>query len=57
MTKQTNNPVYKVLRDAGVPVTREQVEEYTKYKFMRDQYYRVISVVANQIYMERYANK
>jgi uncharacterized protein YehS (DUF1456 family) len=54
MSKINNNPVYKVLRDAGVQVTPEQVESYTKYKFMREQYYRVISQVATQIYMERY---
>ena len=50
-----NNPVYKVLHEAGVPVTREQVEAYTQYKFMREQYYRTIQVIAAQIYKERYA--
>lgn len=49
-----NNPVFNTLRNAGVPVTREQVEAYTQYKFMREQYYRTIAQVAQQIWKERY---
>lgn len=51
-----NNPVYKVLHEAGVPITCEQVEAYTQYKFVREQYYRTIAGIAAQIWKERYQN-
>jgi hypothetical protein len=53
-----SNPVYQQLKQgfgSNLDVTPEQVEAYTRFKYMQQVYARVIVATANSIWKDRYA--